>query len=149
MPASACAIAAASWGRTSRVVSWPSRRKTSVGHSLTLKARPQRPSLAVLDLQVPHLGMRGQGLRDQRLRALAPAAPRSAELEQQGAVAGVDLGAGRFGDFVLAAHGHGGTPDGVVRITFPRTGKLCSGDAACVRWRGRRARPPPCAGLPG
>src|SRR5205085_4085202 len=44
--ASARAISSARWGRTSRAASLPSRRKTSVGQSLTPNERPRRRPLA-------------------------------------------------------------------------------------------------------
>ena len=100
-------IASTLRGRTARARSWPSRRKTSVGQSLTPNERPSRRPLPSSMRMWRTCGWRGEGAGDQRLRGAAVAAPRGAELEQGGAGEGVDLLPRRLGLGGAALQGHG------------------------------------------
>src|SRR5690606_24973003 len=77
------------------------------GPQLDAERTPQRAAAAVLDLDMLHLRMRGESLFDERLRALAEAAPVRAELKHQAARAGVDVGARECFRYVAMGHGHG------------------------------------------
>ena len=71
-------------GRIKRVTSLPSRRKISVGHSLTPNERPSRRPLASAIFEVAHTRVIGQSERDVGLGCTAMTAPGCAELDDHG-----------------------------------------------------------------
>ena len=93
-------------GRTTRATSCPSRSNTSVGQSFTPKTAAQALAWAVFHLDVGHVRPVVQGLLDERLGALAVAAPGCAEFEQGDAGQAVHLGAGGGLGEVLGGVGH-------------------------------------------
>jgi hypothetical protein len=91
-------------GRTRRATSCPCAINTSVGHSLTRNERPRARPRAVLDPDMPQLGVAGQDAGKQGLRRDTVATPGCPELDEQVARHRVDLRPRGFGSGVEVIH---------------------------------------------
>ena len=110
LPGTSFPNASASWswlGRASWATTWPSRRKTRLGHIRTWKERPRGRPGPSSTLKCRTSGWTVEVLRHSRRERAAVAAPRRPELQEDGAARAVDLLAGR-GLGLVAVVGLGG-----------------------------------------
>ena len=85
----------------------PSRRKTSVGHSLTPNERPPR---TILDADVDHGRVGGERRGNDRRSCAADAAPRRAEINDSRPLQRIDIGAGKIARRIAGRRGRRITP---------------------------------------